>query len=342
MVVGMEDFLETIRSNPREDFYYLNLGRVLMSLGDELRTQGVPLGQADPRANVQSLLELRDLEQVQSFVQRQTPLGMLSYAEAVLRQARDLNPLNKDHYANLGRLNNFWYGWTQDTSRLQQAEAWYAQVAAIAPRDVTLMNEHAGVLGQLGSASLRSGDGDAAQRYFSQAQQLLDQSRSYDQRYADTDMRQADLFRLQGQLDEATERYIAVLRRNPRQLDSSIERIAAALAPEPDLIRRLRDTYNELAGNNGLSYAISGLLSVRVGDNEQAASAYERAVALQPTSAEFRRNYSLVLSSTMRYRDAAAQAREAVTLLQTQPGRQQEVQQLQALITELERKAGGG
>jgi tetratricopeptide (TPR) repeat protein len=342
LILGMNDYLATIRGNPREDFYYLNLGRTLMNIADRLRAQGAPLGEPNPEAQVNDLLRLQDPDQIQKFVVARSPLEVLSYAEAVLHRARELNPLNKDHYANLGRLNNFWYSWIQDPTRLQESLDWYQQVNKIAPQDVTLINERAGVTIQLGSYARATGSEDEAARNFNEAEQLLQQSKELDQRYVDTDARLGDLYRLQGRLAEATDLYVRVIEHSPNQLDSSIERIADSLEAEPDLLRKLRDVYSENAGDDALLYAISGLLSVRVGDMEQAIEAYKQATTLQPQNVEYHRNFTIVLSDTRRYDQALSEARNTLSLAQSQPRRETEVAQLQALIAYLEQQTAGG
>lgn len=341
-IIGMQDYLETIRSNPREDFYYLNLGRTLMNVANELYSQGVPLGQPDEDAQVSDLLRLQTIDQLSTFVQTKSPLEMMSYAQAVLERARELNKLNKDHYANLGRLNNFWYNWTQDPARLQEAADWYRQATEIAPQDVVLLNERAGVTALLGSYTASQGDEQAAQEYYDQAEQMLQRSSQFDDRYADTDVRLADLARLRGQLAEATDRYVAVIQRDPHQLDSSIERIAAALNAHPELLSKLRAAYAEQAGDDALLHAIAGLLAVRAGDMEYAVTAYEQAAALQPQSLEYRRNYTIVLSDTRRYAQALNEAQATLALAQGQNAPEVEVSQLQTLIAFLQQKAAGG
>lgn len=342
LVLSLDDYLVTVRANPREDFYYLNLGRTLMNVADRIRAQGAPLGQAVPNAQVEHLLRLHNLDQIQTFVQGQTPLGMLSYAEAVLLRARELNPLNKDHYANMGRLNNFWYSWTQDPTRLEESLRWYEQVNQIAPQDVTLLNERASVTALRANYAQLTGNDAEAQQYYARAEELLRLSKALDDRYIDTDARLADLYRLQGRLAEATDQYVAVVGRAPRQLDASIERIAADLREQPELLRKLRDAYAEKAGQDALLHAIAGLLSVRAGDLEQAVSAYAQTVAIEPQNLEYRRNYTIVLSDTQRYDQALAEARNTLSLAQARPGREQDIAQMQALIVFLEQKIAGG
>ncbi len=341
-VMALSIYLDTIRRNPREDFYYLSLGRSLMTIAGELRAQNVPLGVPETRPRVDDLLQLRNEDRVIGFVQSRSPLALLSYAEAVLEHARRLNQRNKDHYANLGRLNNVWYTWTGDGERLQIAAEWYRQATEMAPQDVTLLNERAGVVALQGSYAARQGDTEAAQERFTQAAHMLEHSRRLDDRYADTDARIADLYRLQGRLDEATDMYIAVIERNPHQLNQSIERIAESMRDAPELLQRLSQAYMAQAGDDALLHTIAGLLAHRAGDMETAVAAYGRAANLQPQSLEYRRNYTIVLSDTRRYAQALDEARATLALAQGQNASMAVTNQLEALISFLQERAAGG
>lgn len=341
-VMALSIYLDTIRHNPREDFYYLSLGRSLMTIASELRSQNVPLGRPEPRPRIDDLLRLQNEDQVITFVQSRSPLALLSYAEAVLEHARRLNERNKDHYANLGRLNNFWYTWTGDGERLQIAAEWYRQATELAPQDVTLLNERAGVIALQGSYAARQGDAETAQERFTQAAHMLEHSRRLDDRYGDTDARIADLYRLQGRLDEATAMYIAVIERNPHQLNQSIERIAESMRDAPELLRRLSQAYMAQAGDDALLHTIAGLLAHRAGDMETAVTAYGRAAALQPQSLEYRRNYTIVLSDTRRYAQALDEARATLALAQRQNASIAITNQLETLISFLQERVAGG
>ncbi len=348
-IQGMAAYLDSIHHNPREDFYYLNLGRTLMNLANELRVQGAPMDTlVIPDDPVQELLALRTGNEEQtrnriiSFIQQSNPVTMLSYAEAILKEARELNPRNKDHYANLGRLNNFWYNWTQDPERLEQAADWYRQATSIAPQDVTLLNEYASIITMQGSYAAAQDDAEAAQEKFAQAEELLQRSRELDERYADTDARLADLYRLQGDLAAATDLYVELVAQNPHQLDVSIDTIANTLRESPDLLRQLRDAYAAQAEDDAHLHAIVGLLSVRADDTERAVEAYARATTLQPISLEYRRNYTIILSDTRQYEQALSEAQTALELAQGQQVSEMEMSQLEALVAFLEQRAAGG
>ncbi|MBX0326552.1 hypothetical protein K2Z83_02440 [Oscillochloris sp. ZM17-4] len=363
LVTVLDDYISTVRSSPGEDFYYLSLGRALMTTGDALRSRGGDLGQPDPKASVQNLLALSGPTEVASFIQRGSTLGMMSYAEAVLLRAHELNPLNKDHFANLGRLNNYWYGITRDPERLRIALSWYEQVAPIAPNDVTLINERAGIVVSLGDYALVAGDSAQAQSYYDQAAELLRHSAELDPHFGNTYMRLGDLARDRGDLVVATDTYVQAISRSPLDVASGIQRVADSLAGHPDLIGRLRDAFVEAAQKSedrlaileanpdraadartaraqaALLHAATGLLFVRAGDVPGSLDAYKRAIALQPANAEYSRNYTIVLSDTKRYDEAIAEASRMLATLQAS-GQNDQATQVQQLIQTVQRAQG--
>jgi hypothetical protein len=347
-VIGMSYLLDAIRMEPEQDFYYLNLGRTLMSITDIRRqTAEGPLGQAKPDVKVEDLLRLPDAFAVQSFVQQKPPREILSYAQAVLERARQINPLNKDHYANLARLHSFWYSrMDRDPNQLNQAIDWYKQAHdQIAPQDVVILNEYAGTVALRATYAQSRNDAAAAQADLALAQQLLDQSKQLDPRYGDTDTRLAELMRLQGHAAEATDRYIALLAQNPHALDNQVSAIMDGLRDQPDQLKRLRDAYAAATTkqpDDALLYTFIGLLSVRAGELPRAADAYAKLTQLQPNSLEARQNYTLVLSNTQQYQQATEEAVKMLALAQQQQASQEQTTAIEGLIQYLKARAAGG
>jgi tetratricopeptide (TPR) repeat protein len=346
-IVGMDFLLQAIRMEPGQDFYYLNLGRTLMNITDIRRQTGeTAAGQPKPDARVEDLLRLQDTLAVQSFIMRQTPLETLSYAQVVLERARQLNPLNKDHYANLARMYSFWYSrFDHNPEQLRQSIDWYRQGHDIAPQDVVILNEYAGAVALLGSDAQTRGDQAAAQASYAQAQQLLESSKQLDPRYADTDTRLAELLRLEGRAAEATDRYVALLETNPHALDTQINAIIEGLRGQPDQLKRLRDVYAAATAkkpDDAPLYSFMGLISVRAGDLPHAAESYAQLTKLQPNNVDARRNYALVLSDTQQYQQAATEAEAMLALAQQQQLPQQQTDAIQGLIQYLKVRAAGG
>src|SRR3954454_21870399 len=336
-LVGMTYYLDAIRMEPGQDFYYLNLGRTLMNLTDIKRqTNNTPLGQPKPTAQLNDLLRMTDDQQVQEYIFKQPPLETMSYAQAVLEQARSLNTLNKDHYANLARMHSFWYSrLTQDPDQLRQSIDWYKQGHVIAPQDVTILNEYASAVALMGSYTRSHNDETAAQQYYDQAAQLLAQSKALDSRYSDTDLRLADVLRLQGNASQAIDMYLKLLEANPHALDSQITQIADSLRDKPDQLSRLRDVYTAAVAkkpDDALLHSFIGLLSVRMNELPQAAAAFSQWTQLQPQSLEAHRNYTLVLSDTRQYPQALAEAQTLLSLAQQQQIPQDQQGAIQGLV----------
>ncbi len=346
-IVGMTYYLDAIRMEPGQDFYYLNLGRTLMNITDIKRqTNNTPLGQTKPTAQLNDLLRMTDDQQVQEYVVKQTPLETMSYAQTVLEQARSLNTLNKDHYANLARMHSFWYSrLTQDPDQLRQSIDWYKQGHAVAPQDVTILNEYASAVALMGNYTRSKNDETTAQQYYDQAAQLLAQSKALDPRYSDTDLRLADVLRLQGNASQAIDMYLKLLEANPHALDSQVSQIADSMRTQPDQLRRLRDAYTAAVAKKPDDAALNsfiGLISIRMNDLPQAAAAFGRWTQLQPQSLEAHRNYTLVLSDTRQYPQALAEAQTLLSLAQQQQLPQDQQGAIQGLVEFLKVQGAGG
>ncbi|NTV64011.1 MAG: hypothetical protein HGA65_10815, partial [Oscillochloris sp.] len=362
LVVVLDDYIGTVRSSPGEDFYYLSLGRALMTSSDGLRSRGAGLGEPDEKASVQKLLNLGDQMAVASFIQRSTPLSLMSYAQAVLLKAHELNPLNKDHFANLGRLNSYWYSINHDTERLHQALTWYERVAPIAPNDVTLINERAGVLIDLGGYVATQGDQVGAKARYDEATELLNHSQQIDPHYGDTYLRLGEIARLQGDMVAATDQYVQGIAFSPAVASSMILGIANSMAGQNDQIVRLRDAFADVAKQNeerltrlesdvtadttalrkqiALYHSIVGLLSVRGGDVAGSLTPYQRATILQPASVDYSRNYTIVLSDTRRYSEALSEINRVLTSVRAS-GNADQIKQIEQLMAIIQRAQGG-
>lgn len=345
-VVATERFLETVRSNPREDFYYLNLGRSLMTLAEYRRLQGEAPGQASLNIDIDNLLELSDANEVVEFIQTNNPQTIMRHAEGVLLAARQLNPMNKDHYANLGRLHNFWFSWEEDPSHLEAAADWYSQANEIAPQDVTLLNEHANVRRSLESYYRAVGNETAAAEQRSQAWELINLSYELDPRYLQTLLRLSEFHREDGELEQATELFIQASRQNGGEAAPLLEPTLAALADEPELLAQVQDTYLEIANNtqNARTFSQAGYIALQAGDFDAAAMAYAEALEREPENLNDRFNYARVLSETQQYDEALSEAQEGLRLAQQQTGEeaQRQATLFQQLITVLQEGIAGG
>jgi tetratricopeptide (TPR) repeat protein/O-antigen ligase len=344
-VEALSRYIDTVRSNPREDFYYLNLGRSLMTTGEMLRQMGTPLGQPDPDASVSDLLRLENASQVATFVQESSPQQMLSYAEATLQDARELNELNKDHYANLARLHNFWFNWEQNVDHLYESVEWYERANAVAPQDVVLLNERASTTMLLANHLEQTGDAQGSAEYMAQAEEVLQRAAMLDETYVATFTRLGDLYQMQGQLEDAVAAYVTVIERNPGELNDSLDGILSVVSREqPALLTDLYDAYLASAEQreNANLYATAGRIAVLQENLADATTAYQQAVELAPEQVQNRLNYSLVLSNTEDFAAALTEAETGLQLAREQADAQEVRARFEQLIAYLENRVAGG
>jgi hypothetical protein len=114
--MAVELYKAAIELAPQEDFYYIFLGRA------QLERAGAEQDAARREAGLAQALE-------------------------TLERAHTLSPLNPDHVANLARFHRMVAGLETDptaqTTHLRAADGYYAEVAALAPQNVMLLNEWA-------------------------------------------------------------------------------------------------------------------------------------------------------------------------------------------------------
>jgi tetratricopeptide (TPR) repeat protein len=197
----------------------------------------------------------------------------------------------------------------------------------------------------MGNYARSHDDETSARQYYDQATQLLAKSKDLDPRYSDTDLRQADVLRLQGNSAQAIDMYLKLLAANPHALDNQVTQIADSMREQPDQLRRLRDAYITAAAakpDDAAFQSFIGLISVRMNELPQAADAFARWTQLQPQSLEARRNYTLVLSDTRQYPQALAAAQALLDLAQQQQLPQDQQSAIQGLVEFLKNQSGLG
>lgn len=156
-------YREAADLEPREDYYYLFLGRALLQLSDSAETGTAVLPEDLANVPTESLLGLVD-----QAIQSRSREDLLRAAHAVLVGAQRLNPYNTDHSANLARLFRAWAfsgavppGETGDPNRLrdvfvqtpdkvnqprlQKSLDYYRQALFLSPNNSGLWNELATV-----------------------------------------------------------------------------------------------------------------------------------------------------------------------------------------------------
>ena len=128
---------QAIKLTPKEDYYYLFLGAAFLE-----KAKSVPVYQSvwPYPLNVEKVINLAPHEIVQ--------LGksdLLECSRLVLERARQINPLNTDHSANLGRLYRTWAELVPDpqqrAEKIQTALKYYEQATSLSPHNAQLWDE---------------------------------------------------------------------------------------------------------------------------------------------------------------------------------------------------------
>jgi len=157
-------YREAARLEPKEDYYYLFLGRALLQYAMEAEQGGAPvLPENLSGVKTSELLPLMDLG-----LRAGGRENILRATQAALEAARRLNPYNTDHSANLARLNRAWAfvnavvpGELPDDMRLRElvasapsevnvarladAQTYFEQATSLSPQNAQLWNELASV-----------------------------------------------------------------------------------------------------------------------------------------------------------------------------------------------------
>jgi tetratricopeptide (TPR) repeat protein len=158
-------------------------------------------------------------------------------------------------------------------------------------------------------------------------------------------MRLADVLRLQGRDAEATDKYLKLLEANPHALDGQFTQIVDGLHDQPELLKRLRDTYAAASAkqpDDATFHSFIGHISVSLADLPRAAESFGRWAQLQPTNLEAHRNYTLVLSDTRQYQRAVAEAQALLALAQQQQVAADQKAAIESLVNFLQQQAALG
>ncbi|HDQ70882.1 MAG TPA: tetratricopeptide repeat protein [Chloroflexi bacterium] len=187
-LVAIEHYDQAIEMVPREDFYYLYLGRAYLEYASSLQ---------DPA--------------VREAVMQDT--------EETLIRAREINPLNTDHSANLARMYRRWADFASEAERkgllLRKSSENYELATMLSPQNAILWNEWAMLY--------YYGLGD-----FEGFKRTNEHSLEIDDAFDQTWLVRGDVYRQEGDLEEAIRCYETALELNPRS---------------PQVWRMLGDTY---------------------------------------------------------------------------------------------------
>ena len=214
--------------------------------------------------------ELELSKQVDAPAQRE---ALLQASLQDLTRARELNPLNTDHTANLGRLYRGWGELTSDPEerqgKWQRSLEFYEQAISLSPNSAHLYNEYGLVYQALGDHE--------------KAEELYEKSLSLDQEFEQTYLFLAELYRVQKRWGEAAEAYQQVVELKPRSVQaySGLGYVYAQQGKLPEAIAAnqnvLEITPTDLASTRNLA-----LLYQQMGELERALEYARKARDLSP------------------------------------------------------------
>ncbi len=298
--VAIQHYRRAIDLAPREDFYYLYLGRAYLEYAKTIE---------DPA------------------VQR----TVLERTEGTLMTAREINPLNTDHSANLARMYRTWAQLTTDeeTRRemIQRSAENYAVATRLSPQNAILWNEW-------GLLYLAAGE-------FEEAQEKIAHSLEIDPDFEQTWTVQADLYANQNMITDALEAYERALEIDPQQTDVWLR--VGDIRRQQGNLEEAAEAYEqalEQRPNNAQVWRVLGSVYAQIGRPEEGIWALDRALDLAPEDQgtwDTHRMLAILLSQVGEQDRAVAHATEA---LQTAPEEQQVG--LEELLAQLESGAEGG
>jgi len=294
-LVAIEQYKHAIELMPGEDFYYLYLGRAYLEYASRL-----------------------DDKAVQEAVMRET--------EQVLLEARDINPLNTDHSANLARLYRRWADMATDDatrrSRLEASSRNYEIATSLSPQNTILWNEWA-MLYYFGLGDVES------------YQSTLGRSLELDPDFDQTWMMCGDVNRQLGNLDEAAACYTRALELSPKAVQ-----IWIALGETYRGLERWDDSINalghalDLTPNSGNVWRVMADTYIGAQRWGEAIAALQQVVALEPSAGDLWKIYKILAqlyAQTGRNDQAIASVNFA---LEMAPADQRSA--LEGLLTQLE------
>ena len=236
--------------------------------------------------------------------------ALLNASEKVLLQARQINPLNTDHSANLARLQRTWATLVDDPAQkpahLQQSVHYYLDATRLSPNTAYLRDELAQTYLQ---------DNQPAN-----ALEQLKISLKLDRLYAPTFVYLGDYYRGAGDNAQAAQDYLDALTLDPSSLmnpDNTVQDGPLSVLSQPDILSRAVVSYTNLLAENPRSIpAYMGLAGLykHVGQMDLARKTLEQAVKNSPN--DYLVGLALVnfLSETGQIDDAVTAMRRVVDL----------------------------
>ncbi len=267
--ISIAHYKRAIQLAPREDFYHLFLGRAFLEKARAAQNTNIHLLSEQTRAD--TVLKMNWQQTLQ--LSRQ---DLLLSARAILLRARELNPLNTDHSANLGRLYRTWADMATTPEEKQkyadQSIAYYRDATSLSPNNAVLWNEWATVYLYLKNDPVT-------------AEQKLMRSLELDRQFNQTYVILGSLYMSQQKMDKAAEAYENALAITPGLVEArnalcyiyaQQARLDEAIACNQKLV--------EISPNDWNAFKNMAILFAQKGDFGEALRHAQIAYTLAPTT----------------------------------------------------------
>jgi tetratricopeptide (TPR) repeat protein len=344
---------EAAKLEPKEDYYYLFLGRALLEYSGS-----APAGAATLPADVSNVPTGQLLGLAEQGMASGTREDLLRATNAILVGAQRLNPLNTDHTANLARLYRSWAfanvasgtdvtnngvlrqlvatkAQGVDLAKLDQSVKYYKEATSLSPHNAQLWNE---------MAAVQYIQGDSNDALVS-----LDQSLKLDQRFVQTYLLQGDVMADKGDKAGALAAYKHALALQPGDLNvltavgvysAQTGDVSGAINAFDDIISRtgksLTSVQTQLTALDTKAQQMGGVDKLSASDKTRQQSLQNSAASYKSQLYLAYQNKTLVLRDAKRTGEALATARLALSMA---TGAQ--VPAMEQVITDLQKSTSG-
>lgn len=218
------------------------------------------------------------LEAARTLPDAKQRVQALQISEQRLLQARQINPLNTDHSANLARLNRIWATMTDDpvdrAAHLQKSLDFYRDATRLSPNTAHLYNEWS-------QAYFLSGNLD-------KTREMLDRSLQLDQEFPQTYQYLGDFYSSQHNDAQAVEYYLKAIALDPGSLngpDGFPNPTVMQLFSQPNVAPRAIEAYETASAklpDSVAPYMAISEIYKRLGQNDRVRQELEQAVKVSP------------------------------------------------------------
>jgi tetratricopeptide (TPR) repeat protein len=333
--MAIEHHRKAIQLAPNEDFYYLWLGRALLekaSSHPNPAQAGGKVAENDPFDKI-----VTDGPQNWGEVTRESlpsvslsQQDLLNAAKIILERAREINPLNTDHSANLARM------WSKTTSivsdpaersrRTENSLREYQAATTLSPNNAQIFNEWANVF--------------ITDKKYDEARRLLDKSVEIDKKFDSTRLLRASIYLRQA--DELNQQRAAANQLQATLPTTETVKIAEAKSVvdrvEPQWREALRKALPELEAALGINKDNTQTLGQLVltyqqlGEIDKAIGYAQKVATLTPNDWTAYRNLALLYNEGKQKDKAVSAAQQALSFAPAdqQPGLQAFIEQIKA------------